>query len=40
MGFRLTRVRCKDAVTDLEEAILNCHRIALLVLTIASSRAP
>jgi hypothetical protein len=36
MGFRLTRVRCKDAVTDLEEAIPNCHDIALLVLTIAS----
>jgi hypothetical protein len=38
MGFRLTRVRCKDAVTDLEEAIVNCHDIALLVLTIVSPR--
>ncbi len=35
MGARLTRVRCRDAVTDLEEAIANCHDIALLVLTIA-----
>jgi hypothetical protein len=37
MGFRLTRVRCKDAVTDLDEAMLNCHRIVVLLLTIASS---
>jgi hypothetical protein len=36
MGFRLTKVRCRDAVTDLEEAIVNCQGIALL-LTIASS---
>lgn len=38
MGFRLTRVRCRDAVTDLEEAIVSCHRIPLLVLTIGTPR--
>jgi hypothetical protein len=37
VGFRLTRARRKDAVTDREEAILNCYRIAVLLLTIAFS---
>jgi hypothetical protein len=37
IGFRLTRLRCKDAETDLEEAMLECHRIAVRVLRIWSS---
>jgi hypothetical protein len=29
MGSRLSRFRCRLAVIDLEEDIVNCHRIAL-----------
>jgi hypothetical protein len=38
IGLRLTRARCRDAVTDLEEAIVSCHRIALLKLIIGTPR--
>ena len=37
IGFRLTRLRCKDAETNLKEAMLDCHRIAVRVLRIWSS---
>jgi hypothetical protein len=38
IGLRLTRARCRDAVTDLEEVIVSCHRIALLELIIGTRR--